>query len=146
MSHVYVFKVESTSRQGFKVDVRARKHEITVDEPKELGGTDLGPNPIELLLASLASCLSIAVRFHASRRNIRLDEVSVEASGELDIRGFMGVEGVKPGLKKIEVLLRIKSPEPEEKLRELLEFVEAHCPVADTLRSTTPIKLNLVKD
>ncbi len=58
----------------------------------------------------------------------------------------MGVEGVKPGLGKIELVLRIKSPEPEEKLRELAEFVEAHCPVADTLRSATPVVLSVVKD
>ncbi len=146
MSHVYVFKVESTSKQGFRVDVKARRHEIIVDEPKELGGTDTGPNPIELLLASLASCLSIAIRFHASKMNIRIDEVKVDVGGELDIRGFMGVEGVKPGLRRVEVLLRIKSPETEEKLKELVEFVEAHCPVADTLKSTTLVVLSVMKD
>ncbi len=42
MNHVYVFKVESHSKQGFRVDVRARKHEIIVDEPKELRGADTG--------------------------------------------------------------------------------------------------------
>jgi len=145
MEFEYVFSVKAHLKQGFKVDVKARHHELVVDEPKELGGTDQGANPIEHLLAALASCLLIAIKFHAQKRKIRIDEIEVETKGFLDLRGFMGIGDVKPGLQKIEVNLRIKSPEPEEKIKELIEFVEAHCPVADTLRSQTPVTLNLQK-
>ncbi len=146
MDFEHVFQVKAYSREkGFKVDVEARQHKLIVDEPKELGGTDKGANPIEYLLAALASCLSIAIRFHAHKKKIQVDEIEVEAKGMLDLRGFMGMEGYKPGLQWVEVNLKVKSPEPEEKIRELVEFVEAHCPVADTLRAQTNVRLNLTK-
>ncbi len=146
MEFEHTFQVKAFSKEkGFKVDVEARQHKLVVDEPKELGGTDKGANPIEYLLAALASCLSIALRFHANKKKIQIDEIEVETKGLLDLRGFMGMEGVKPGLQWVEVDLKIKSPEPEEKIKELVEFVEAHCPVADTLRSQTEVRLKLEK-
>ncbi len=146
MEFKHVFHVKAYSREkGFKTDVEARHHKLVVDEPKELGGTDKGANPIEYLLAALVSCLTIVLRLHANKKGIQVDEIEAEAKGLLDIRGLMGIEGIKPGLQWIEVSLKVKSPEPEEKIKELVEFVEAHCPVADTLRSQTEIRFKLEK-
>ena len=134
------FSVETKSGIGFVVEARSRGHTLVVDEPKELGGTDKGPNPIELLLASLASCITIAIKFHADRMNVPVSKVRVVAKGTLDLGGFMG-ENVKPGLRKITLDVTVESPASEERVKELIEFVERHCPVADTLRSNTPVEI-----
>lgn len=142
MKNELEFSVETKSGIGFVVEARSRSHTMVVDEPKELGGTDKGPNPIELLLASLASCLSIAIKFHADRMNVPVSRVKVVAKGTLDLRGFMG-EDVKPGLQKITLDVTVESPASEERVKELIDFVEHHCPVADTLRSNTPVELTV---
>ncbi len=55
----------------------------------------------------------------------------------------MGADNVRPGFQGITVCLKIDSDEPKEKIRELIEFVEEHCPVRDTLLKGTKITLNL---
>ena len=37
------------------------------DEPADVGGGDIGPNPLELLMASLGACTNITVQMYAER-------------------------------------------------------------------------------
>jgi len=61
-----------------EVDVNGR-HTVTTDEPIELGGTDMGPAPHELLPAMIASCVSTMIALYARRRDWRLSDVRVDA-------------------------------------------------------------------
>ena len=40
-----------------RFDIQIRGHTITVDQPTEIGGDDVGPTPTELFVAGLASCV-----------------------------------------------------------------------------------------
>jgi uncharacterized OsmC-like protein len=58
--------------------VQVRGHELIVDQPADAGGTDLGPTPVELFVASLASCVthyagSFLARHHICREGLRVD-------------------------------------------------------------------------
>lgn len=122
-------------------NVTVRKFNFNVDEPKELGGTDIAPNPVELVLASLATCQEIAYAAFAAYLGIKLEEVNVKVNGGLDLRGFFAIdENVVPGFQSIEYETEIKSVEPKEKIEQLVALVESHCPVLDTLQR--PIKIN----
>ena len=115
-------------------NVSIRKFNFNVDEPKELGGTDIAPNPVELVLAALASCQEIAFSAFAAYLGIELDQVKVHVKGNLDLRGFLAIkDSVSPGFQNIEYETIISSSEPEEKIKNLIEIVEKHCPVLDTL-------------
>jgi len=142
--NIFKFKTETKLEEKFRVKATIGKHTFIIDEPQELGGTGKGPNPVELLLASLASCLIIATSYHAMVKRIKIKSIKAEAEGTLDIRGFIGTDNnVRPGFQEITVNLKIDSDEPEEKIRELIEFVEEHCPVRDTLIKGIKITLNL---
>ena len=54
------FIAESRQVEGLRSEGKARQFELTVDEPEVLGGTDQGPNPVELVLAALASAMASA--------------------------------------------------------------------------------------
>ena len=75
---------------GTQVHVTAGSHEFTIDEPAGLGGTDLGANPVEHLLAALGACQVITFQVWAGTLGLRLDSVDVQLSGHLDLRGFFG--------------------------------------------------------
>src|SRR5690554_4660657 len=83
------FKAQAQLEQGVKVTVKARSFTLAIDEPKELGGTDTGMNPIEALLGSLAACQAIVARVYAKQFDVELDDFRVEVEGDLDLDGFL---------------------------------------------------------
>jgi putative redox protein len=76
--------VTRRSGQTYTTDVQIRDHQLIADEPPEKGGEDLGPTPMELLLASLATCTAITLEMYAGRKQWPLDGVSVEINREPD--------------------------------------------------------------
>jgi putative redox protein len=71
--------VRSTGR-GYAHEIRARTHTLLADEPESVGGTDTGPDPYELLLASLGACIAMTLRMYATQKGIPLAGVSVRLS------------------------------------------------------------------
>ena len=63
---------------------RAGSFTIEVDEPVGVGGTDLGPQPTDLFLASVASCFLMALSHAARKRAIELSDLSVDVTGSYD--------------------------------------------------------------
>ncbi|ABC80219.1 OsmC family protein [Anaeromyxobacter dehalogenans] len=117
-----------------------RGFEVPLDEPRELGGTDTGPNPVEAVLAALGSCQAIVYRALAAAQGLQLERVEVVATGVLDVRGFLGAAPVSPGFERVTFRTRLTSPEPLERLRALARQVEAQCPVLDVLQRPLDVR------
>lgn len=67
----------------YKTTIRSTSGNIVIaDEPKELGGENLGFSPVELLASALASCTAITLRMYADRKEWDLIDVIVEATSE----------------------------------------------------------------
>lgn len=64
-----------TLRQDVLIDGR---HRLVTDEPSQLGGTDRGPAPHELLPAALAACIATTIRTYARTKDWSLGELSVD--------------------------------------------------------------------
>ena len=86
------FSATGASTGWVATDLATRQHAFVVDEPASLGGDDSAPNPVEYALGALISCQVVTYRFWAARLGIRLDDVQITASGDLDVRGFFGVQ------------------------------------------------------
>ena len=67
--------IGDTFRQEVLVDGR---HHLVTDEPGELGGTDTGPAPHELLPSALAACVAVTIRMYARTKGWALGELSVD--------------------------------------------------------------------
>ena len=99
---VATFSADSRQVEGLRSETKIRQFSLTVDEPPNLGGTDAGPNPVELVLASLATCQEITYRAYATALGIPLESVSVKLEGSLDLRGFFAVkDGVRAGFNAV---------------------------------------------
>jgi len=136
----------ATSRQiaGLHSRVNSRDFFLDVDEPEALGGTDKGPNPVELILAALASCQEITYRLYADRLGIPLDGISVHLEGDIDLRGFTAAsETTRPGFRAIRGSIDIDSPASPDELRRLKATVDRHCPVLDIIGRPTPVTLEI---
>lgn len=114
-------RVESFEIGGRKV---ARSFAIPVDEPFELLGENTAPNPQELLMTALNACVLVGYVAGAAVRGVRLDKVEIETTGELDLRGFLGIDPAVPaGYEKIAYTVRMKGSGTPEQFREIHETV-----------------------
>ncbi len=119
-------------------------HRFTVDEPVGLGGDNTGPSPVELALAALGSCQAITYRFWAAHLGLALDTVHVEVEGDLDIRGFFGIDdGVRPGYGAVRIKVVVTGPETPQRYQELAAAVDAHCPVLDLFTGAVEVEKEL---
>jgi putative redox protein len=108
---------------AFKHTVRVREHRLTVDECVDAGGEDAGPDPQELLAASLASCTAITMEMYAERKGWEIGEVEVEVQYSPAERGCP---------TKFELVLRLPEEMPAEQV-ERMRVIAAKCPVHRTL-------------
>src|SRR6202047_2175913 len=141
---IATFSADSPQVEGLRSEPKIRQFSLTIDEPPTLGGTDAGPNPVELVLAALATCQEITYRAYATALGIPLESVSVKLEGLLDLRGFFAVkDDVRPGFSEVRGTVHLQSTAPLAELAKLKEVVDAHCPVLDILRAPVPVDLKL---
>lgn len=142
---VKVSKATARVLGGTKVECSARGHKFILDEPKDLGGTDEGMNPIEATLAALGGCKCIVAQLFAKSKGVKYEELRVEVEGDLDSDGFTGKNpDAKIGLSEIRTKFYIKSDSPKEKIEELVKFIDSSCPVADTIANPAELKTEIV--
>jgi uncharacterized OsmC-like protein len=135
-----LFRASGSSTSTVATAARAGRHDFIVDEPPSLGGEDAGPTPVEYALGSLIGCQVVVYRFWAERLGIALDDVSITAEGDLDVRGFFGLaEGVRSGFTQIRFDVTLTGPETPERYEELRAAVDSHCPVLDLFTNPTPV-------
>lgn len=139
------FHATGTGTGWVATDLASRQHAFVVDEPASLGGDDSAPNPVEVALGALIACQVVTYRFWAARLGIALDDVRIEATGDLDVRGFFGLsDDVRPGFGAVRLAVHVSGPEPAERYEELHAAVDAHCPVLDLFSNVTPVRTTLV--
>src|SRR5689334_17683210 len=78
--------VVTAAADTLRTEVGLGERTVVVDEPERLGGTDCAPTPMELLVASLASCIAITLRMYVRRKGWELGEVGVEVCLDRDDR------------------------------------------------------------
>jgi uncharacterized OsmC-like protein len=106
-----------------------RRFSIDIDEPCELGGTDRFANPQEHLLAALNACMTVGYVAQCAVRGIRLERLEIETQGEIDLRGFLGLDpAVPPGYETLRYVVRIKGSGTVEEFAQIHEAVMATSP------------------
>lgn len=107
---------------GLRAEVDAGGFAVVSDEPESVGGTGSGPQPTELLLASIASCFTIAVAWTAAKRDVALDGLTVDVTGTYD----------GPRFRAFRVEVHADSPDGVD-LGKLVEAAKRVCYVTRTL-------------
>jgi len=119
----------------------AQTFTMDADEPAILAGHDAGANPVEHLLHALASCLTTSMVAHAAVRGIAIEALESELEGDIDLRGFLGLDASVPkGYTAIRANFRVTAaPEAIATLRELATF----SPVFNTLLAGTRVDVRV---
>ncbi len=116
-------KATVTRAGAFRQIVQIRDHRFAVDELADQGGDDTGPNPLELLAASLASCTAITMEMYAQRKGWDVGDVEVTCDYTPAERGCP---------TRFNLVMRFPATLSDETV-ERLRVIAAKCPVHRTL-------------
>lgn len=107
------------------------------DEPKKLGGEDLGPDPYTLLLSSLITCTLATLRMYIDHKNLMISALEVEANM------FFKIEN-KETIAYIERKIKFGEQLDLDVHQRLLKVAEK-CPVSKILKGNINISTELIK-
>jgi uncharacterized OsmC-like protein len=125
--------------------VRARRHTLYADEPIDLGGDDIGPDPYDYLLAGLGACTSMTLRMYALRKELPLRRVTVRLSRDrIHARDCEDCETREGRLDEITREITIEGDLDETQRQRLLEIAD-RCPVHRTLTTEVKVRTRLVE-
>ncbi|MFV2063524.1 MAG: OsmC family protein [Chloroflexota bacterium] len=134
------FTTVSRWQDAARARTTARSFSIETDEPAPLGGTDQAVDPMELLLASIGTCLTIGWVTQAAKREVDFRDLSIEVRGEYDLRGYLAIdEDVRPGFTEIAYEVRVDSDADPAVLDEIRKAAERTSPMYDNVLRGAPI-------
>lgn len=137
--------IDSLLAGGHEMAPPGRRFTITMDEPGFLGGADRQPNPVEVLLAALAGCVTAGIATNADLFGVPIEAMTIDLEADLDARGVLGHDkSVRNGVTDIRYTVTIQSPATEEQVRRCKETIDRKSPVRDTLANPVRITSSLV--
>ncbi len=136
---LYKPKVNSRHVKNLYTESTVRDHVVRSDYGEAAGGDNQAPNPIELLLAAIASCIEASFYEFAVHEGFTITKLAVDVEGTLDLRGLFMLDNVASGFKDLRYTMNIETPDDEAKIREFAQKVIDHCPVVDSLIKPTAV-------
>ena len=129
--------------EGYTTDVMVRRHALTADEPEHIGGNDFGPNPYELLNASLGACTAMTLQMYARRKKWDLREVRVHLNHRKDYaEDMLNHADRQSKIDHFDRLVEVEGDLNEQQVQRLLEIAD-RCPVHRTLHTESVVRTEI---
>jgi len=138
----HVFVAEQNKK--FTRKIYTEDHQLIADEPLSANGSNLGPNPYELLLAALGACTSMTMRMYATRKNLNLDNIEVTLKHDhIHAEDCSDCDANTGLVDKIEKTIKLEGSLTDAERQRILEIADM-CPVHKTLHNEIKINSKLV--
>lgn len=134
--HAAMITLKAQGRLGENVSCRVETGRALVDAGLHpaTGGTGLAACSGDMLLEALVACAGVTLNAVATALGIVLRDARVEAEGDLDFRGTLGVsKDVPVGFQAIRLRFVLDTDASEEQLATLLRLTERYCVVYQTI-------------
>ena len=135
--------VRGQSENPTRMNLNSGKFSMVIDEPQNMGGTDVGPSPIQVLLMSLAGCLNVTGHEVAKQKGLKLNGMKVTIEGVMNPCAFIGCSfEERAGFQQIKVMVDpdMENAGPEE-IAAWLDETENRCPVTDNVLAGTNLSV-----
>lgn len=107
------------------------------------GGSGLELCSGDMLLEALVACAGVTLKAVATALEFKLGNATVEAEGDLDFRGTLGVARDAPvGFREIRLKFSLDTDEPQKRIDSLLKLTERYCVVFQTINSKPALSVS----
>jgi putative redox protein len=132
-------RVEAVPGAKFQQRLTSGKHTWVSDEPTEVGGTDLGPDPYALLLGALGACTSMTIRLYAQKKGWPVPHVEIELEHQrVHAKDCEECESDEGYVDRVERRILLEGELTDEQRARLMEIAR-RCPVHKTFHSETVV-------
>lgn len=117
--------------EGFGIgDQEVDRHfQMYVDEPLQLGGTNMDANPQEYLLAALNACMTVGFTALCALNGYEIETLEIVSEGDIDLRGFLGLDAsVTPGYDALTTTVTVKGSATPAQFEQIFAAVLATSP------------------
>ncbi|MBD5770277.1 OsmC family protein [Marinomonas colpomeniae] len=130
MEKTALLRAETQCSSHARSDVSIRDVVLTIDEPIERGGTNIGPTPTESVVATLIGCTNVIAHKCAKKLNINIGNLHISAVCEFDRRGVLLEEEVDVPFKKITLTVKTNPTVDKSERDRIAENVTKYCPLS----------------
>jgi len=111
------------------------QHRVTIDVPAEMGGDDRGPQPPQLFIASLGSCIGAFVAQYAER-------AGMDASGmTVDLHFEKAADPTR--LVNLKATVKLPNADCGQRVHAIHRVAE-HCPVHETILTMQGLNIEIL--
>lgn len=116
--------------RDFLTELTNETHQWKADEPFEIGGSNQGPNPYELMLSALSSCSAITMKMYANRKEWPMEGAEIDCE-------LVKADANSPSFirRKIRILGNLETDQKER----LIQIANL-CPIHKMLSQNTDIE------
>lgn len=128
---------------GFRTEVQLGGHHLVADEPRSVGGTNLGPTPYDLLSAALATCTSMTLRMYANHKKLNLASATVSvAHDKVHAKDCEDCEAADGKIDEFRRTITLEGELSQEQRERMLEIAD-RCPVHRSLHGEIKVRSRL---
>jgi uncharacterized OsmC-like protein len=111
-------------------DISIRDLMVTIDEPAERGGTNLGASPTETALAALIGCTNVIGHKCAARLGLDIGHLHISVVCDFNRLGVTLAEEIDVPFERIELTVEADGDVSNADLAQLSAEVAKYCPLA----------------
>jgi len=120
---------------------------VLVGEPPALLGDDAAPNPSEMALAALGSCISVGLLANATYRQVTLSKIEIRLEGDIDISAVWGVGDIPdtkvPGFSEVRAEILLEGDCDQSTLEDIHRNTMRWSPVVNTFTRNVALSSRL---
>jgi uncharacterized OsmC-like protein len=148
------YGITATWRGGVETEIRTFNQKVgskeiiknfnyTIGEPEELLGNNQNPTPQDFLLGDMAGCMMVGFVILATNKGIKLENVELKISGDLNLRGMLELDSdVSIGFAELQFLFHGKGSGTQEEYDEIIKHVQKISPNYRTISDPVKIIVN----
>ncbi len=126
--------LEGTGDSPTKTTVKSRGLSLTMDEPKDRGGTDLGMMPLETMMAGLIGCTNVVSHKIAKANGIDIADMTVRAEVTVNSSGTRLVNEIDVPFPEVRLFIEFTTRADADAVAVLKRDLRRYCAVSKVLQ------------